>query len=113
MSYMQLTRRELYAIMYPNKKETIMSEIQVIDYSDDIDLLISPDMTFGTPHNLCRYKNIPILVVEENKTVLPPAKGKCIRVANYIEAAGWVASTRAGISPQSVRRPIEYTTIIN
>ena len=74
---------------------------------DDIDLLVSPDMTFGTPHNLCLNRNIPILVVEENKTILPPTKNKCIRVANYIEAAGYIACMRIGINPQAVRRPIK------
>lgn len=78
---------------------------------NDIDLLVSPDMTFGKPHELCLAHRIPILVVEENQTVLPPAEGPCIRVANYLEAAGLIASNRAGIDPRAVRRPFERTTI--
>lgn len=78
---------------------------------DEVDLLVSPNMTFGVPHKLCLEHNIPILVVEENRTILPPAEGKCIRVANYIEAAGWIASMRAGIDPQAVRRPFKQTLI--
>lgn len=74
---------------------------------DEIDLLVSPDMTFGVPHQLCLEHNIPILVINENRTILPPAKDKCIRVANYIEAAGWIASMRAGIDPRAVRRPFK------
>ena len=79
---------------------------------DEIDVLVSPDMTFGTPHHFCLKHNIPILVVEENTTVLPPADGKCVRVANYLEAAGWIASRRAGINPAAVRRPLQMTHII-
>ena len=79
---------------------------------NDIDLLVSPDMTFGTPHEFCLQNRIPILVVEENKTVLPPAKGPCIRVANYLEAAGLIASNRAGIDPRAVRRPFKYTSLM-
>ncbi len=76
---------------------------------DDIDLLVSPDMTFGVPHELCLKNRVPILVVEENKTILPPAEGPCIRVANYLEAAGLIASKSAGIDPRAVRRPFEST----
>lgn len=78
---------------------------------DDIDLLISPDMTFGTPHKLCLKQHIPILVVKENKTILSPAEGNCIKVENYLEAAGWIASMRTGISIESVRRPIKHTKV--
>jgi len=78
----------------------------------NVDLLVSPDMKFGTPHMLCLKHDIPILVVEENTTVLPPADGKCVRVANYLEAAGWIASRRAGINPAAVRRPLAYTSIV-
>lgn len=78
----------------------------------NIDLLVSPDMKFGMPHRCCLKHNIPILVVEENKTVLPPADGNCVRVANYLEAAGWVACMRAGISPAAVRRPLPFTYFI-
>lgn len=77
----------------------------------DIDLLVSPDMQYGLPHKLCQIHDIPILVVEENKTVLPPANGPCIRVKNYWEAAGWIASQNAGIDPASVRRPLKPTKI--
>ena len=78
----------------------------------DVDLLVSPNMVFGTPHRFCTKHNIPILVVEENKTVLPPADGDCTRVANYLEAAGWIASMRAGINPAAVRRPLPFTHFV-
>jgi len=80
-------------------------------YVEDVDLLVSPDMKFGTPHHLCLKHNVPILVVEENTTVLPPADGDCVRVANYLEAAGWIASMRVGINPKAVRRPLDFTCI--
>lgn len=80
---------------------------------NEIDLLVSPDMTFGIPHGLCLQHGIPILVVEENKTVLPPAEGPCIRVANYLEAVGWIASKCAGVDPLAVRRPFAYTSLAN
>ncbi len=77
----------------------------------DIDVLVSPDMLFGPPHLACVSAGIPILVVEENKTMLPLADGPCIKVANYHEAAGYIACKRAGIHPDSVRRPLPATKI--
>lgn len=79
---------------------------------NEVGVLVSPDMKFGTPHHFCLKHDIPILVVRENTTVLPPADGKCVRVANYLEAAGWIASRRAGICPAAVRRPLSPTHII-
>ncbi len=78
----------------------------------DIDVLVSPNMKFGTPHHLCQAAGIPIMIVEENTTVLPPCGSTdCIRVANFQEAAGWIACKRAGISPESVRRPLPATQV--
>lgn len=78
----------------------------------DIDVMVSPDMKFGYPHYRCMKHNIPILIVEENTTILPRAVGPCIKVANYHEAAGWIAARRAGISTESVRRPLPPTKVI-
>ena len=77
----------------------------------DIDLLVSPDMQFGIPHKYCLEHKIPILVIEENKTILPSANEPCVKVKNYLEAAGWITSQNAGIDPDSVRRPFKPTHI--
>lgn len=80
-------------------------------WSHEIDLLISPDMEYGYPHDTCRRNDIPIMVVEENATILPRALKPDIRVANYHEAAGVVACIANGIHPNSVRRPLLPTKI--
>ncbi len=78
---------------------------------NDIDLLVSPDMTFGIPHKLCIKHDIPILVVKENRTILPPTLGRCIKVENYMEAVGRIMCMSTGIDPRAVRRPITNTII--
>jgi hypothetical protein len=82
----------------------------------DIDLLISPIGCWGTPHAQCKNRRIPIIFVEENKgksTVIDiPIYSKAITVSNYIEAAGMIMLIKAGLTVESVTRPIEKTQIL-
>lgn len=78
----------------------------------DIDFMVTPIGCVGRPHIACLERNIPIIAVRENKTCLnDPMSDKFIFVDNYIEAAGYIMSMRAGVHPQSVRRPLEYTVV--
>jgi len=40
---------------------------------------------------------------------LPFAPGKLIIVDNYLEAVGVMNAIKAGVAPESVRRPLAYT----
>ena len=74
---------------------------------DDIDFLITPLGCVGRPHSACLKKNIPVIVVKENRTVLHDhIPDKFIVVENYLEAAGVVAAIKEGISLDTIRRPI-------
>ncbi len=62
-------------------------------------------------------KGIPVIAVRENKNLmrnnlkeLPWAPGQLHIVENYWEAVGVMSALRAGIAPESVRRPLAYTT---
>lgn len=83
---------------------------------DDIDFLISPDGCVGEPHYACMNKQIPIIVVRQNKTVLNEnishVTKNVIYVENYLEAAGVIQAYKAGVSIESVLRPIKSTKII-
>jgi len=78
----------------------------------DIDVMISPYGCCGPPHEACLKANIPIIVVRENTCVFNyKPKESCIVVDNYLEAAGVLMTTRAGVTTESVRRPLSQTKV--
>jgi hypothetical protein len=81
---------------------------------DDVHCLITPMGCVGEPHWACLKANIPIIAVKENKTCLnDKIPEEFILVENYLEAAGLIACMKSGIYWPSVRRPLEYTNILN
>ena len=85
---------------------------------EDISCLVIPDGCVGLPTLAALEQGIPVVAVRENKnlmrnplTMLPWADGQLIVVENYWEAAGVVASLKAGIAPESVRRPLPWTAV--
>ena len=61
---------------------------------------------------------LPVIAVKENKNKMknkleemPFESGKLFVVNNYWEAVGVMNALRSGVSPESVRRPLKYTTI--
>jgi hypothetical protein len=83
-----------------------------IDYSKgisnkDIDFMISPIGCLGEPHYACIENNIPVIVVKENTTIFNKTMpDNFIIVDNYLEAAGYIMSCKAGVDPKSTRRPV-------
>jgi len=78
----------------------------------DIDFLITPADVFGRPHKACIKNNIQVIAVKENHTVLNDAMhDKFIVVENYLEAAGVIAASKAGVTVESTRRPLGQTKI--
>jgi hypothetical protein len=66
----------------------------------------------GIPALAAQFSNIPLIAVEENRTILQLSNdvmkmANVIPVQNYLEAAGVVTALRHGISLESVRRPLE------
>ncbi len=82
---------------------------------DDVDFLISPTGIWGEPHRACTEAGIPIIMVTENSTYENkriPGHYEIIRVENYLEAAGYIQSIKAGVSVESIRRPLKSVEII-
>lgn len=80
---------------------------------NDIDVMVSPYGCWGRPHYACVEAGIPIIVVKENTCVLDETPtGEVIEVENYLEAAGVISAMRAGITLESIRRPLAATKII-
>ncbi|UCC30475.1 MAG: DUF3326 domain-containing protein [Phycisphaerales bacterium] len=80
--------------------------------AEDVSCLVIPDGCLGLPTLACLEQGMPVIAVRENRnvmrndlTALPWAPGQLHVVENYWEAAGIIAALRAGITPESVRRP--------
>ncbi len=81
-------------------------------WNTDIDFLISPIGIWGRPHIACEKAGIPIIAVKENRTVLnQPMPSSVIVVKNYLEAAGIISAMKAGVTIESVRRPLRKTIV--
>jgi hypothetical protein len=85
---------------------------------EDVSCLIIPDGCLGLPTLAALEQSIPVIAVQENKNLmqndlsrLPWKKGQFIVVANYLEAVGVMNALKAGITIESVRRPISHTNI--
>ena len=77
-------------------------------WNTDIDFLISPINVFGRPHIACLKSGIPVIAVEENKTVLNDKMPEEFIIAtNYLEVAGIISAKKAGVNIKSVRRPFK------
>ncbi len=86
--------------------------------AEDVSCLVIPDGCVGLPTLAAVEQGIPVIAVRENRnlmrndlTRLPFAAGKLIIVDNYLEAAGVMAAMRAGVSVESVRRPLRPTVM--
>lgn len=84
----------------------------------NISCLIIPEGCIGLPTLAALEQGIPVIAVRENKNrmqnrleELPFKKGKLFVVDNYLEAVGVINALRAGVSVESVRRPLEYTKV--
>ena len=86
--------------------------------AEDVSCLVIPDGCIGLPTLAALCQGIPVIAVRENHNLmkndlsaLPWAPDQLHIVENYWEAAGVMGALRAGIAPESVRRPLAYTTI--
>jgi len=78
----------------------------------DIDFMVSPYGCHGQPHNACLAKGIPVIVVKENTCILKEKPHKdFILVDSYLEALGVIQAMKIGISPKSVKRPLDYAPL--
>ena len=86
----------------------------------DISCLVIPDGCVGLPTLAALEQGITVIAVKENKNrmknnleELPFASGKFFVVENYWEAVGVMNALRAGVAPESVRRPLAHKKVID
>jgi hypothetical protein len=84
----------------------------------DVSCLVIPDGCIGLPTLAALEQGIAVIAVRENRNrmkndleKLPFKAGKLFIVENYLEAAGLMTALRTGVSPSSVRRPLEDTKV--
>ena len=84
----------------------------------DIACLVIPDGCLGLPTLAALEHGITVIAVSENRNLLKNdlsslswRPGQFHQVENYWEAVGVIAALRAGIDPQTVRRPLAQTRV--
>ena len=80
---------------------------------ENVACLVIPEGCLGLPTIAALQQGVTVIAVKENGNImrndlsrLPWAQGQLLEVENYWEAAGVLASIRAGLDPKAVRRPI-------
>lgn len=84
----------------------------------DVACLVIPDGCLGLPTLAALEQGITVIAVRENRNLmgndletLPWRPGQLHMVDNYWEAAGVLATLRAGIAPSSLRRPFQIASV--
>lgn len=87
---------------------------RIVDTSPDVSCLVIPRRCLGIPMLAAKQRGIPIIAVDDKLEVGNVDCGDhvdAIGVDNYLEAAGVVAALRAGISIESLCRPISKVRV--
>ena len=82
--------------------------------AEDVSCLVVPEGCLGLPTLAALHQGILVIEVRENRNLmrndlatLPWRAGQFYSAENYWEAAGIVSALKAGINPDSMRRPME------
>jgi hypothetical protein len=85
----------------------------------DVACLVIPDGCLGLPTLAALEQGIRVIAVSENRNLmqndlsaLPWASGQFYSVENYWEAAGVLTALKAGVAPNSVRRPLSEAMVV-
>jgi hypothetical protein len=86
--------------------------------AEDISCLVIPAGCIGLPTIAAALQGITVIAVGENTNLMqnalerfPFAAGRFWPVSSYLEAAGLIASLKAGVNPAATRRPLVATMV--
>lgn len=85
---------------------------------ENISCLIIPDGCLGLPVLACIEHGIPVIAVKNNNrmkndlNLLPFKRGQLYFAENYMEAVGIMTAIKAGISIDTIKRPICWTNVL-
>lgn len=95
-----------------SKKDLIHTDITI----NNVNALITPHNCLGSiPILSCLEKNIPVISINNNSTLLDitaqklNVTDKVIELQNYMEACGYLIALKEGINPSTILRPIQKT----
>jgi len=99
-------------------RDEVIFQSEGIVTAEDVSCLVIPEGCVGLPTLAAMDQGIPVIAVRENRnrmqnelSDLPFKPGKLITVDSYVEAAGVLAALRAGVSLESVKRPLRHTVV--
>jgi hypothetical protein len=97
--------------------EAVLTKEGVIS-AEDISCIVIPDGCLGLPTLAALEQGIPLIAVQGNHNLmrnnlrnLPWKSGQFHIAKNYLEVAGLLASMKAGVSVESVKRPISVAKV--
>ena len=116
MTFLQCTLKGLQRSprIITNAEEMTRPEVFT---ASNVSCLVIPDGCLGLPTLAALEQGIPVIAVENQNLMrsdlseLPWADGQFFQVNNYLEAVGVLATLRAGIDCDSVRRPLARTRV--
>jgi hypothetical protein len=86
--------------------------------AEDISCLIIPDGCLGLPTLAALEQGITVIAVKDKENILkndltslPWAPGKFHKAENYLEAIGIMTAIKAGITVESVKRPLSLSKV--
>ncbi len=87
---------------------------------EDISALVIPDRCYGLPLLAAVEQGIPVIAVRDKENVLRndlrldfPDESQLRFADSYVEAAGMLQAMKAGVSLESVRRPLPATKVVS
>ena len=94
-------------------EESELSRADILT-AEDVSCLVIPEGCLGLPTLAALHQGICVIEVRENRNLmrndlsaLPWLPGQFYSAANYWEATGVVSALKAGIAPDSMRRPMK------
>ena len=117
MSFLQCILKGLHRSPRIVRDEKLFARSDVFSV-EDVSCLVIPDGCLGLPTISALEQGIHVIAVQENRnlmrndlTLLPWGKGQFIQVDNYLEAVGVMSALKAGVTIESVRRPVSATNV--
>ena len=117
LAFLQCILKGLHKSPKIIQDESLFSRTDVLSV-EDVSCLVIPDGCLGLPTMAALEQGIKVISVRENQnlmnndlTRLPWRKGQFIQVENYLEAVGVMNALKAGVTLESVRRPISSTRV--